>query len=95
MVKLRTQIESLLSKWKDSHEDIKLEQRLFRSLDVNMNLEVLLKITPRHPHCAETLLSLYNLKQYLKTKTSARKIIFEVIEIPEAHRWTNALNYDN
>ena len=92
MAKLRTQIESLLSKWKDSHEDTKLEQRLFRSLDINLELEVLLRIRPRHSHCAETLLNLYKLKQYLESKTLAKKITFEVIEIPDAHRWTSALN---
>ena len=90
--KLRTQIEALLSKWQDSHEEINHSQRLFRSLDVNLELEVLLKITPIHPHCAETLLNLYKLKKHLENKTTASKIFFEVIEIPGAHRWTSALN---
>ncbi len=92
MAKLRTQIETLLSKWKDSHEEINHGQRLFLSLDVNLKLEVLLKITPRHPHCADTLLNLYKLKKYLENKTTAKNIFFEVIEIPGAHRWTSALN---
>jgi len=95
IVKVRTQIESILSKWKDSHEDKKLEQRLFQSLDINSNLEVLLRIKPRHSHCAETLLNLYDLKKHLENKTSAIKITFEIIGIPEANRWTNALNYEN
>jgi len=94
-VKLRTQIESILSKWRDSHEDKKLEQRIFSSLDVNSELEVLLKIKPRHSHCAETLLELYNLKQHLENKTIASKVIFEIIDINDAHRWTNALNYEH
>ena len=95
MVKVRTQIESILSKWRDSHEDKKLEQRLFQSLDINSNLEVLLKIRPRSSHCAETLLNLYDLKKHLENKTSAIKITFEIIGIPEANRWTNALNYED
>ncbi len=92
MAKLRTQVETILSKWRDCHEDINHSQRLFLSLDVNLGLEVLLRIKPRHPHCAETLLNLYKLKKHLKNKTTATKISFEVVEIPGAQRWTNALN---
>lgn len=92
VAKIRTQIESILSKWKDSHEDSKLEQRLFHSLDINLELEALLRIKPIHSHCAETLLNLYKLKKHIESKTIAKKIIFEVIEIPDAHRWNIALN---
>ena len=75
IVKVRTQIESILSKWKDSHEDKKLEQRLFQSLDVNSNLEVLLRIKPRHYHCAETLLNLYDLKKHLENVFPAYRFL--------------------
>ena len=90
--KVRGQVETLLSSWRDPHQSSKSAQELFVSLDVSKTGAVMLRCRPHDAHCAATLLALGDLRASLLKRTSASSVHIEVVDIPGASRWTSALN---
>ncbi len=83
----------ILRDWKDPHgAGSIMDERWLCGLDVNEEAMVVLQIRPSRPHCPCCLVDLADLKTKLEGHKKIVSAQIEVVDVPDAHRWTEAIN---
>ena len=88
-------LAEILRNWKEPHgAGSIMDERWLRGLDVNEEAVVTLQIRPSRPHCPCCLVDLSELKYKLDEHKKIASVQIEVVDVPDAHRWTEAINAD-
>jgi metal-sulfur cluster biosynthetic enzyme len=86
-------LAEILRDWKDPHgAGSIMDERWLLGLDVNEQAMVALQIRPSRPHCPCCLVDLVDLKTKLEGHKKISNVHIDVIDVPDAHRWTEAIN---
>ena len=86
-------LAEILRDWKDPHgAGSIMDERWLCGLDVNEQAMVVLQIRPSRPHCPCCLVDLVDLKAKLEGHKRIISAAIEVVDVPDAHRWTEAIN---
>ena len=86
-------LAEILRDWKDPHgAGSIMDERWLCGLDVNEQAMVALQIRPSRPHCPCCLVDLADLKTKLEGHKKIVSASIEVVDVPDAHRWTEAIN---
>jgi metal-sulfur cluster biosynthetic enzyme len=86
-------LAEILRDWKEPHgEGSIMDERWLRGLEVNEEAVVAMKIRPSRPHCPCCLVDLVDLKAKLEGHKKISSAQIEVVDVPDAHRWTEAIN---
>ena len=86
-------LAEILRDWKDPHgAGSIMDERWLCGLDVNEQAMVVLQIRPSRPHCPCCLVDLVDLKAKMEGHKKIVNAHIEVIDVPDAHRWTEAIN---
>jgi len=84
---------SVLKGWQDPHgAGPIMDARWMSNIDVDATGAVRLALTPSRPHCPCCLADLADLRKTLAGKRGIASIHIEVENVPDAHRWTAAVN---
>ena len=86
------QVANVLRRWNDPHGTSITDKAVMRGVEISELGDVQVWIRPPRPHCPCCLFDLENLRDALLNQKAVKSIKVEVIEIPGASRWTNALN---
>ena len=85
-------LAEILRDWKDPHgAGSIMDERWLCGLDVNEQAMVALQIRPSRPHCPCCLVDLADLKTKLEGHKKIVSASIEVVDVPDAHRWTEAI----
>lgn len=86
-------LAGILREWKEPHGGGSImDERWLCGLDVNEEAVVALQIRPSRPHCPCCLVDLVDLKTKLEGHKKIVSASIEVVDVPDAHRWTEAIN---
>ena len=86
-------LAEILRDWKEPHgAGSIMDERWLRGLDVNEEAGVAMQIRPSRPHCPCCLVNLVDLKVKLEKHKKISSAQIEVVDVPDAHRWTEAIN---
>ena len=86
-------LAEILRDWKDPHgAGSIMDERWLYGLDVNEQAMVALQIRPSRPHCPCCLVDLVDLKAKLEGHKKIVSAQIEVVDVPDAHRWSEAIN---
>jgi metal-sulfur cluster biosynthetic enzyme len=86
-------LAEILRDWTDPHgAGSIMDERWLCGLDVNEQAMVALQIRPSRPHCPCCLVDLVDLKAKLENHRKIVSASIEVVDVPDAHRWTEAIN---
>ena len=86
-------LAEILRDWKDPHgAGSIMDERWLCGLDVNEQAIVRLQIRPSRPHCPCCLVDLVDLRAKLEGHKKIVSATIEVVDVPDAHRWTEAIN---
>ena len=86
-------LAEILRDWQDPHgAGSIMDERWLCGLDVNEQAMVSLQIRPSRPHCPCCLVDLVDLKTKMEGHKKIVNAHIEVIDVPDAHRWTEAIN---
>jgi metal-sulfur cluster biosynthetic enzyme len=86
-------LAEVLRDWKEPHgAGSIMDERWLCGLDVNEDAVVTLHIRPSRPHCPCCLVDLSDLKLKLESHKRISSVQIEVVDVPDAHRWTEAIN---
>ena len=85
-------LAEILRDWKEPHgAGSIMDERWLRGLDVNEEAGVAMQIRPSRPHCPCCLVDLVDLKVKLEKHKKISSAQIEVVDVPDAHRWTEAI----
>jgi metal-sulfur cluster biosynthetic enzyme len=86
-------LAEILRDWKEPHgAGSIMDERWLCGLNVNEEGVVTLQIRPSRPHCPCCLVDLSDLKSKLEAHKRISGAQIEVVDVPDAHRWTEAIN---
>lgn len=86
-------LAEILRDWHDPHGSGSImDPTVLLALDVDEAGAVRLRVRPTRPHCPCCLTDLADLKSKLEGHRKIPTAHIEVSDVPDAHRWTAALN---
>ncbi len=87
---LQQRIERRLQGWKDPHGGPPSIERI----DLNEQGDLRVVVRPARPHCPCCLYDLASLQTALRGVRGVGEVRMDVTGVPEAERWTRALEHD-
>ena len=86
-------LAEILRDWNEPHGSGSImDPAHLLALDVDIEGAIRLCIRPSRPHCPCCLVDLSELKIKLESHKKIPSAHIEVAEVPDAHRWTEAIN---
>lgn len=86
----------ILRDWQDPHgAGAIMDAKWLLGFDADENGHVMIKVRPSRPHCPCCLVDFTELKQKAEGHRKIRTLYIDVADVPDAHRWTEAINGDS
>jgi hypothetical protein len=86
-------LAEILRDWQEPHgSGSMMDEKGLIALDITEGGDVALQLRPTRPHCPCCLIDLSELKVKLEKHRKIRTAYIEVADVPDAHRWTEAIN---
>ena len=93
LAKIQRQVANTLSSWAEPHGHGKMSDNgSVGGVDVNVEGEVKIAITPKRAHCPCCLIDLANLRLTLLEKKGITSAHIEIVGVPASDRWTKTIN---
>ncbi len=85
----------ILRGWQDPHgAGPIMDAKWLLRFDADEQGNVMIQVRPSRPHCPCCLVDFTELKQKAEGHRKIRSLYIDVADVPDAHRWTEAINSD-
>ena len=83
----------ILRDWQDPHgAGSIMDPRWLVGFDADEHGHVMVRVRPSRPHCPCCLVDLNELKQKAENHRKILSLFVDVVDVPDAYRWTEAIN---
>ena len=87
------QVVTVLGNWPEPHGGGPLtDGATLKGVEIDDDGSVHIVIKPRRAHCPCCLIDMIDLRNALLAKRQIKGAVIEVVDVPEAHRWTTSVN---
>ncbi len=86
-------LAEILRDWEEPHGSGSiLDQKWLLRLEADEHGHTMIEVRPSRPHCPCCLIDLTDLKIKIEKHRKISSIYIKVADVPDAHRWTDAIN---